>query len=117
MMSLLSGSIPPVSISAKWIPFHSASAYILSLVTPGVSSTMETRRPTTLLKKVDFPTFGRPTTATSGLLIKNSFRKFYRIELLQILDPFSYTDKLDRHIKLIRYRNDDATLGGAVQLR
>ena len=51
------------------------------------------------------------------ILIKNSFRKFYRIELLQILDPFSYTDKLDRHIKLIRYRNDDATLGSTVQLR
>ena len=35
----------------------------------GVSSTMETREPTSLLNRVDFPTFGRPTIATTGFAI------------------------------------------------
>jgi hypothetical protein len=33
---------------------------------PGSSPTMERRSPTSRLKSVDFPTFGRPTIATSG---------------------------------------------------
>ena len=38
-----------------------------SRVTPGVSSTMAARRPVSLLKSMDLPTFGRPTIATKGL--------------------------------------------------
>ena len=37
-----------------------------SRVTPGLSSTMEIFSPASLLNNVDFPTFGRPTMATSG---------------------------------------------------
>src|SRR5215212_2381094 len=37
-----------------------------SRVMPGSSPTMERRSPTSRLKSVDFPTFGRPTIATSG---------------------------------------------------
>src|SRR5574344_1683075 len=48
---------------------HSASAYNLSLVTPGVSSTIEIRLLTNILNRVDFPTLGLPTMATIGLLI------------------------------------------------
>ena len=44
-------------------------AYSLSLVTPGVSSTMDRRFPAILLKSIDLPTFGRPTIAISGLLL------------------------------------------------
>ena len=40
-----SGSIPPVSINVKFLPLQFVSAYTLSLVTPGVSSTMEIRLP------------------------------------------------------------------------
>jgi len=36
-----SGSIPPVSINVKFLPLQFVSAYTLSLVTPGVSSTIE----------------------------------------------------------------------------
>ena len=38
-------------------------------VTPGVSFTIEMFSPASALNRVDFPTFGRPTIATIGLLI------------------------------------------------
>src|SRR5713226_9360867 len=40
-----------------------------SRVVPGKSSTTATLSPIILLKKVDLPTFGRPTIATSGFII------------------------------------------------
>ena len=67
-MSSFSGSIPPVSIKVKYLFNHSTSVNILSLVTPGVSSTIDILFPANLLNRVDFPTFGLPTTATMGLL-------------------------------------------------
>ena len=73
IISLLSGSIPPVSISVKFIFSQVQSAYILSLVTPGVSLTIEIGSPAMALNNVDFPTFGLPIMATTGLLIFNSF--------------------------------------------
>ena len=66
------GSMPPVSTMSKVRPRHSHSAYRRSRVTPGVSSTMERRRPTSLLKSMDLPTLGRPTMATSGFAIADS---------------------------------------------
>ena len=68
IISSLSGSIPPVSIIVKYLFNHSTSPNILSLVTPGVSSTIDILVPVNLLKIVDLPTFGLPTTATIGLL-------------------------------------------------
>ena len=47
MISFDSGSIPPVSIKVNSTPRQLASPCTLSLVTPGVSSTMETLFPTT----------------------------------------------------------------------
>ena len=61
---------PPVSTRKNERPVHSATSKFRSRVTPGVSSTIATRRPMARLKKVDFPTFGRPTTATTGRLMK-----------------------------------------------
>ena len=52
------------SISVKAWFCHSQSAYTRSRVTPGVSSTIDIRLPAILLKNVDLPTLGRPTTAT-----------------------------------------------------
>ena len=69
MMSLDSGSIPPVSIIVKLWSSQVISAYILSLVTPGVSLTIEILSPAKALKRVDLPTLGLPTMATTGLLI------------------------------------------------
>ena len=63
------GSIPPVSTRSNVLPAHSQGAYSLSLVTPGVSSTMERRWPASLLNSSDLPTFGLPTMATNGLFI------------------------------------------------
>ena len=59
-------SHPPVSISMNDRPFHSASYLTRSRVTPGVSSTIASRRPMIRLTKVDFPTLGRPIIATFG---------------------------------------------------
>ena len=59
-------SQPPVSIRINLRPFHSASYLTRSLVTPGVSSTIASRRPIIRFTRVDFPTLGRPITATFG---------------------------------------------------
>ena len=56
------------------MPSHSASTILRSRVTPGWSSTMATRLPTVRLTKVDFPTLGRPTTATTGASITDRSR-------------------------------------------
>ena len=59
-------SQPPVSMMMKRRPPHSHSYCTRSLVTPGVSSTIASRRPRNRLIKVDLPTFGRPKIATIG---------------------------------------------------
>ena len=59
-------SQPPVSIKIKRRPFHSASYFTRSRVTPGVSSTIASLLPIIRFTNVDFPTFGRPITATLG---------------------------------------------------
>ena len=60
------GSMPPVSTILNFLPSHSHSAYSLSRVTPGVSSTMDSLRPQSLLKSMLFPTLGLPTMAMRG---------------------------------------------------
>ena len=59
-------SQPPVSIIINRRPFHSASYFTRSRVTPGVSSTIASRLPIIRFTNVDLPTFGRPITATLG---------------------------------------------------
>ena len=60
------GCMPPVSTTRKRIPFHSTMPIRRSRVVPARSSTTARRSPTKRLKRVLFPTFGRPTSATSG---------------------------------------------------
>src|SRR3954469_18826738 len=60
------GSQPPVSITVNFRPFQRASYVTRSRVTPGTSSTTASRRPRIRFTRVDLPTFGRPTTATTG---------------------------------------------------
>ena len=60
------GSMPPVSTRANSRPDQSVVAKIRSRVTPGVSTTMARRFPTSRLNSMDLPTFGRPTMATTG---------------------------------------------------
>ena len=59
-------SQPPVSIIINLRPPHSHSYCTRSRVTPGVSSTIASRRPMKRFINVDFPTFGRPKIATIG---------------------------------------------------
>src|SRR5688500_12313466 len=59
-------SSPPVSTSENSRPRHSTVPYSRSRVVPGRSSTIARRSPTSRLKRVDLPTFGRPTTATTA---------------------------------------------------
>src|SRR5262249_30721435 len=47
-------------------PPNSETPWIRSRVTPGVSRTIALRLPIRRLKRVDLPTFGRPTIATTG---------------------------------------------------
>ena len=59
-------SQPPVSIRRNRRPRHSPTNSLRSRVTPGFSCTIASRRPTMRFTSVDFPTLGRPTTATTG---------------------------------------------------
>ena len=59
--------------------------------------------PIILLKKVLFPTLGRPTIATIGLLIKKSSDKLSGVEHLEIFYAFSRSYELDRHVIFICY--------------
>ena len=78
-------SHPPVSIKINLRPFHSASYLTRSRVTPGVSSTIASRRPIIRLTSVDFPTFGRPITATLG-----NPNKFLRVNHSHITSTTSF---------------------------
>jgi hypothetical protein len=60
------GRNPPVSTSTNGRPAHSAWAALRSRVIPGRSWTTARRVPSTRLKNVDLPTFGRPMMATTG---------------------------------------------------
>ena len=70
--------MPPVSMSVIVLPFHVVSKYILSRVTPGVSSTIEMRSPAILLKSVLLPTFGLPTIAAMVFPISLSSEYFVK---------------------------------------
>ena len=59
-------SRPPVSMTMKRRPFHSATSYSRSRVVRARSSTIAMRSPTTRLNSVLLPTLGRPTKATTG---------------------------------------------------
>src|SRR5579871_5489005 len=60
--------MPPVSMTRKLRSSHFANPYKRSRVMPGSSPTMARLRPTTRLKSVDLPTFGRPTMTRVGTL-------------------------------------------------
>ncbi len=62
--SALAPNIPPVSMSRKDTPCHSASAPTRSLVVPGISVTIAFRDRVIRLNRVDLPTFGRPARTT-----------------------------------------------------
>jgi len=68
MYSWSSTTIPPVSITSKRRPRCSAGPYMRSRVIPGSSPTMARRCPVIRLKSVDFPTLGRPTMTTVGVV-------------------------------------------------
>ena len=57
-------STPPVSISRKRLPFHSATSSLRSRVVPCVACTTAWRVAVSRLTSVDLPTFGKPTIAT-----------------------------------------------------
>ena len=63
--SSLPSTQPPVSTTLISMPFHSMSPYWRSRVVPLVSFTIAARVFVKRLKRVDLPTFGRPTIATN----------------------------------------------------
>ena len=99
-------SQPPVSIIMNLRPPHSHSYCTRSRVTPGVSSTIASRRPINRLIKVDLPTLGRPKIATIGK--PNNERSF---KSSQIQSAVSSNVKSVESIKTasIAFANGDAT--------
>ena len=73
-------SRPPVSTMTKRRPFHSVSPYRRSRVVRARSSTIAVRSPTIRLKSVLFPTFGRPTMATTGSPVRRALRPRRSVE-------------------------------------
>src|SRR5262245_7607281 len=59
---------PPVSASWNDIPLHDAGTASESRVVPAIGATIARREPMMRLKRVDFPTLGRPTSTTEGNL-------------------------------------------------
>ncbi len=57
---------PPVSTTMQGTSVRRANPYWRSRVSPGRSATSASRVPVIALNKVDFPTFGRPISATTG---------------------------------------------------
>src|SRR5271157_2300415 len=64
--SLSEGIIPPVSMTSKGFPSHSAQAYRRSRVMPGSLPTSARRCLQRRLNKVDLPTLGRPRITMRG---------------------------------------------------
>ena len=63
----LVGGDPPAGVDEhERSPVPVPTSSLRSRVTPGSSWTIASRRPTMRLTSVDLPTFGRPTTATTG---------------------------------------------------
>src|SRR6185295_8064780 len=60
--------MPPVSTSSYAVPLCVMMAETRSRVTPGVGSTIESRRPASAFSREDLPTFWRPTMVTTGSL-------------------------------------------------
>src|SRR6266851_4250031 len=77
-LSSASSSRPAVSMTRKLRSASRASPSRRSRVTPGVSSTSARRCPTSRLKSVDLPTFGRPMMAAVKLM---SYRLPHRNEV------------------------------------
>mmetsp|Transcript_54303 Transcript_54303/g.140223 ORF Transcript_54303/g.140223 Transcript_54303/m.140223 type:complete len:313 (+) Transcript_54303:809-1747(+) len=74
-------TIPPVSTTVNSWPFQNPSPYVRSRVTPG---SLKTRPPEAnfLVRRlaiVDFPTFGRPTTAMVGFLRRRDDEPVWRV--------------------------------------
>ena len=63
-------SHPPVSITSKGTPAHSAGITLRSRVTPCSSSTTAARVPAMRFTKEDLPTFGRPAITTVGRFMR-----------------------------------------------
>ena len=66
--------MPAVSISSAGTPPKPRGSLMVSLVVPGKAVTMALGRPSKLLKRLDLPTFGRPTKA----IVKPSCKSFPR---------------------------------------
>src|SRR5436190_11173834 len=60
--------MPPVSTSSKAVPRCVMMAETRSRVTPGVGSTIDSRRPASAFSRDDLPTFWRPTIVRIGSL-------------------------------------------------
>ena len=82
----MASSNPAVSMAVNFTGPILASPSRKSRVTPGWLSTKASRLPTRRLKSVDFPTFGRPTSAT----VKVIFLAFYEnvIKLFKYITIF-----------------------------
>ncbi len=72
--SSLTPNMPPVSVSRKSVRFQLTGCEITSRVVPGTGVTMARRDAVILLNSVDLPTFGLPTSTTTGLARVCTFR-------------------------------------------
>ena len=83
-------SSPAVSTIVKRFPPHSTTPYRRSRVRPANASTIARRVPVRRLNSVDFPTFGRPTiatTPTAGAIGSPSSRRRRRVAPAGLICP------------------------------
>jgi len=88
--------IPPVSTSSTKRPSTSSRWGMRSRVTPAVGSTIARRRPANQLKRLDFPTLGRPTMTTWGIAMQPLSRKSHPPIASRQAIPWSIGEHLRR---------------------
>src|SRR6266568_1711476 len=84
-----------------------------SRVVPGISSTIATRSPSIRLKKVDLPTLGRPTIATSGFILRPStlvmIKKGIHTDGMPLVVRY-YNTNINRVVEVYSYRRRGAVM-------
>src|SRR3990167_5118825 len=107
--------MPPVSMTMNLRRPMRASPYCRSRVMPGKSDTNAARVRVSRLNKVDFPTLGRPTMATTGNI--NNFTKWYTLSnnrqwLPHIIHYFPLTERQSSQLHSLLLERQNGRLSG-----
>ena len=80
------GTVDPAGIDTdKFAAFHFSTTVLTVTSQPWKSATNASRVRVKRLKSVDFPTLGRPTSATTGIMLNASYKNRYNARFHGVL--------------------------------